>query len=344
MGEERGLENLVIISATENNYFAREVAHYLKHRLAGTERTPFGDTDSKFRPDDNESIRGKDVYLISTHEPTVPERIHELIVWTDSLISASAKRLTIVLPYFIGGRQDRKTKRGEPVNVRAYINALKGVAQESAGNLGFLTGDLHSKQSQALAMDFDNLNSLPIFAFHIKSNYEDYVVVSPDAGGLKQAEDLAKLTNASGIAFVGKVRRPDGKSNHYGITGAELEGKTAIIVDDIIDSAGSLVNTVEAVREKGAKKVVVYATHLILSGEAEKMIKSFGEDVRIFGTDTVYHPDETLARLGIGKIPFSRVFAEAIRRKHLGESTKSLYSESVISECGLEYSLRNLKS
>jgi ribose-phosphate pyrophosphokinase len=337
------LEGVVLISATENKKFARSIGNYLGKPLVTTDRTSFKDTDLKLRIGDKETVRGKDVYLISTHEPPVADRLHELLVWTDALISGSANRVTLVLPYFFGSRQDRKTNRGEPINIRAYTNAFKGVAQESASKLGFLTGDLHSKQSQALAMDFDDLYALPLFANHINSKYKNYALAAPDANAVVTSEKLVGLVDEDPpIVLVTKTRNNKGKTKAYGIDGGDIKGKTAIILDDMIDSGGTLVDACKLIRGKGAKNIAIYATHLLLSGDAETNIKKLGRNTRIIGTDTVYHDPKKLHSLGIKTIPFSHVFAEAIKRKYTGDSTRELYNDKAAEVCGLEEKIKEI--
>jgi ribose-phosphate pyrophosphokinase len=333
------LNGLVITSSTPNDEFAKKISTYLGHPLCKTERIDFRDSDIKVRISDNESVRGKDVYLIMTSQPPISKRLQELIVWTDSLISGSAERVTLVLPYLFGSRQDRKTRRGEPINIRAYINALLGVAREHGSKVGFMTADLHSEQMQALAMYFDNLTALPVFAHHTKTNYPSPVIVAPDAGGLKKAEKLAESVNAEGLAWIAKTRPAEGESETYGISGDSLKDKTAIIIDDIIDSAGTLKKGCEALKKAGANQIIVYATHLLLNDPAEENIRNM--NAKIIGTDTVCHEQEKLKSLNITSIPFSRIFAEAIKRKHLGQSTRDLFKENTAASiCGLTHSLK----
>jgi len=329
------LEDLVLISSTKNYYFARKIAEYLNKNLCKTERVDFRDTDLKVRIADSETVRGKDVYLIMTFYKSIPERQYELQNWTDALISGAAERLTFVLPYMYGSRQDRKTKRGEPINIRTNINAIFGVAREHQSRVGFMTIDLHSGQSQALAHYFDNLTALPLFAYHAKKYYKNIVVVSPDAGGAKRAEDLANLVNAEGLAWIAKTRPEEGEAEVYGLSGDSVRGKTAIIIDDIIDSAGTLLKAYELLKKEKVNKVVVYATHLLLNHPAEKRIMKM-KDADIIGTDTVWHKEEKLKKLGIKIIPVAPLFAEAIKRKHLAITTRELYEERVISICGLD--------
>ncbi len=318
-------DNLIVVSATQNTDFAQKIATYLNIRLCKTERLDFRDSDLKVRIAEEESVRGKDVYLVTTIEPPFSQRLQELIVWIDALISGAAERVTLVLPFLFGSRQDRKTKRGEPINVRAYINALVGVAKEHGSKIGVMTADLHSEQLQTLAMYFDSLKALPLFAADIKEKHSDIAVIAPDAGGLKKAEELAKRLNASALAWIAKTRPKEGEAMTYGISGDDIQGKTAVIIDDMIDSGGTLVKACEAIRHAGAAETLVYVTHLLLT----KPDNLASIPAKIIGTDTIYHPAAKLSYLDIHTLPLSSVFAEAIRRKHLGVSTRELYSENV---------------
>lgn len=333
--EEKGdLKKLVLISSTENATFAQKIAGYLSKPLAVTERTDFRDTDFKVRIGEKESVRGKHACLIMTYEPPIAERIQEAMVWTDALMSGSLNHLTMVWPYFIGARQDRKTLRGEPINARAYINAIKGVASDQVAKLGWMTADLHAPQLQALAMTFDNFTALPLFASHIKKNYSDFVVVAPDTGRLKACERLASMVKAPPPECIPKTRDENGSvKNHANAGDLKVSGKTAVIYDDMIDSCGTLVRACELVRNAGAKEIVIYATHLLLNGPAEENIHKM--NARIVGTDSVYHSQEKLSKLGITTLPISYIFAEAIKRQHLGISTRELHTQmagDIISE------------
>jgi len=333
MGSKEDLENLVLISSTKDNNFALNVANYLKKSLCETKKIGFKDSDLKTKIADKETVRGRDVYLIMTFTPTLAERLQELIVWTDALVSGAAKSLTFVLPYFFGSRQDRKTERGEPVNIRAYINALRGAA--GGDRTAFITVDIHSEQSLALAREFDNVKPLPLYASDIRSNYgTDVVIVSPDAGGVRKCESLREMLQTEGLAWIAKTRPEVGKSEVLGLSGHNVEGKTAVIVDDIIDGGGTIVNAYETLMKNGAKNVVVYATHLLLTENATEKLKSL-EYAKFIGTDTVLQPNSVLSKLGIRILPISYVVAEAIRRKHLAISTLALYTEKVVEICGL---------
>lgn len=330
--EKRNLKNIVLISSTGNDSFAKKISKYLGKPLAKTERTGFRDSDLKLRIAENESVRGKDVYVIMTYHPPISKRLQEMIVWTDSLIGGSAERITFVLPYFFGSRQDRKTLRGEPINFRAYLNALKGVAQEHQSRIGFMTADLHAGQLQALAMYFDNLDAMPLFSTNIKKKFgKDVVIVSPDTGGLKKAEKLARMVGTDNLSCITKTRSASGKTQNYGISGGDVSGKTAVIIDDIIDSAGTLVQAVDLLKSSGVKQVAVYATHLLLNPPAVENIRKL--NAKVIGTDTVHHYSSKIKDLGLEILPLSNVFAEVIKRKHFGISTRELYTEEVEEIC-----------
>jgi len=280
---------------------------------------------------DNESVRGKHACLIMTYEPPVSERLHELIVWTDALMSGTLKELTLVLPYFIGSRQDRKTRRGEPINIRSYIHAIDGVADKQVAKLGWMTVDLHAEQCGGITMTFDNFSALPFFARHIKNRYDGNVaVVSPDIGGLIRAANLAKMVGVDVPTCIPKVRSSTGEvSREHGCyDGAVVGGKTAIVIDDMIDTGGTLIQACEGLRGDGATDVAVYATHALLNGNAVQNLREI--NAQIVTTDTVYHPKENLESLNITCLPISYVVAEAISRQHMGKSTRKLREDDAV--------------
>ena len=163
MTKDGDLSELVLISSSRNTSFARSITEYLNHQLIEVEQRDFNDADILRRIEDHESVRGKRVVLISTHEPPIPERMYEANIWLDVMVRGEADDITIIFPYFPGARQDRKRRRGEPINIVANINNLRGTAHDQVVRLRFMTADLHSAQSQALATRFDNLSAMPLF-------------------------------------------------------------------------------------------------------------------------------------------------------------------------------------
>jgi ribose-phosphate pyrophosphokinase len=323
------LENMVLISSTKEDEFAGKISDFLYKPLAKVDPTKFKDTDIKLRVAESESVRGKDVFLITTYYPPISDRLQELVIWTDSIMRGAAERLTYVIPNLPGGRQDRKTRRGEPINAAAYIHALQGVAQEEASKLGWITSDLHAPQLQIAAMRFDELTATPLFAEHIKNNHntEEVVIISPDSGGLKRAEKLAGLIGVEELSWVAKIRNENtGDVKDYGLSGDSVKDKSVILYDDIVDSGGTLLTACNLLKDAGAKDISVYATHLILSNPAEENLSRL-DDVKIVGTDSIYHPKSKIDKLGLTRLPISYFFAEAIERQHLGISTKELHTK-----------------
>lgn len=321
---KENLDDLVLISSTENNTFAQNVANYLDKELAEVNSRRFADSDLKLRIGDDESVRGHHAALLMTYEPPISDRLHETIVWTDALMSGSLKSLTIVWPFFLGSRQDRKTARGEPINIRAYIHAVEGVASTQVAKLGWMTADLHAPQCEGYSMKFDNFSAFPLFAHHIKTHFEDPLIVSPDIGGLKNAYDLAKLIGADTPTHVPKLRDVDGSivvENGTHDTGM-YRGRDIIVPDDMIDTAGTLLNVGRFLQDAQAHSVHSYASHFLNNGPARERLA--GSGIKVNTTDSVYHKPGSLHGVDLEIISIAPLIGEALRRHYLGISTREL--------------------
>jgi ribose-phosphate pyrophosphokinase len=269
-----------------------------------------------------ENVRGKDVFVLqSTCAPT-NDNLMELLVMVDALKRSSAARVTAAIPYFGYARQDRR-----PRSARVAISA-KVVANmlTSVGVARVLTMDLHADQIQGFFdLPVDNIYAAPVLLGDVwKQRYENLIVVSPDVGGVVRARALA-MRLESDLAIIDKRRPKANVSEVMNVIG-EVEGRTCVIMDDMVDTAGTLVKAAEVLKKEGAKKVVAYCTHAVLSGEAVKRIASSEMDELVV-TDTIPLRDEARACKKIRQLSVGGLIAETILRIYTEESVSSLFIE-----------------
>ena len=312
------MENLKIFSCSESaEKFTDEICNYLKTEKGQIKRM-------KFKNDNNfvqilETVRDKDIFLVQTTEPPVNERIMELLITIDAVKRASAKRITVVLPYYMYSRSDKKDQPRIPVTAKLLAQLI-----EAAGANRVLTCDLHNKAIQAyfnINCDVLTGESLLEKYFDLK-NIEDKVVVATDAGSSKKAYKYAEHFGCP-IALVDKRREGnDDRAIATSVIG-EINGKNALIFDDEVDTAGSIMETVEVVKKFGAKDVYVGCTHGVLSGTAiERLQKSEIKELAM--TNTVPLPKEKQIDK-IHVVSISELFGEAIRRIHTETSIGELF-------------------
>jgi len=309
---------LKIISGTANIPLAEEIAKKLKVKLTPTEIKRFRDGEIYARV--LESVRGSDVVVVQPTSPDANLNLMELLILVDALVRASPERITAVVPYYGYSRQDKKLIAREPITAKLVANMLK-----VAGIERVITLDLHVAQIQGFFdMPSDNLEFLPFFADYIlDKKLGDVVVVSPDAGGVMRARRFAKLIDAS-LAIIDKRRPQPGEAKVMNIIG-DVEGKTVVMIDDMIDSAGTISEAARAVLEKGATDVYVCATHALFSDPAtERLSKAPIKEVIV--TNTVDIPEEK--RLDkIKVLSAAPLIAETIRRNNRGEPMGIFYDE-----------------
>lgn len=308
-----------IFSCNSNIPLAEEVAKNLGTSLGISEVGKFSDGEISMKID--ETARECDVFIIQSTSPPVNDNLMELLIMIDALRRASAGRINAVIPYFGYGRQDRKTRARDPISARLVANLI-----ETAGADRVVTMDLHSAQIQGFFdIPVDNLGVLPIFAnYYTKkfgSDMEDTVAVSPDLGSVTRARMFAQRLNIP-LAIIDKRRPKANVSEVMNIIG-EIEGKRVILFDDLIDTAGTIVNAAEALKDKGATQVFTCATHGILSGSAIERIKASPIDEMVF-SNTVNIPEEKMIEK-IKVISVSSMFANAINRINIGLSVSSLF-------------------
>ena len=265
-----------------------------------------------------DNVRGVDVFVIQPTCPPVNDHLMELLILMDGLKRASAKRVTAVLPYYGYARQDRKVLPRAPITAKLVADLLT-----AAGVSRVLTMDLHAGQIQGFFnIPVDHLYSAPVLLEYIKGNYGDgVVVVSPDAGGVERARAFAKRLNAS-LAIIDKRRVGPNVAEVMNIIG-EVEGRTAILLDDMVDTAGTLSQSADALRKKGARHVYACATHAVLSGPAiERLEKSEIEELVV--TNTIPLGPKAACRK-IRVLTVAPLLGEAIKRIHFQDSVSSLF-------------------
>ncbi|WP_457600500.1 ribose-phosphate diphosphokinase [Hydrogenivirga sp.] len=307
---------LKILTGTANRALVEEVSEYLSVQISDMLVTKF--SDGEVRVQINESIRGADVYVFQSLSNPANQHIMELLLIIDALKRSSAGRITAVIPYFAYARQDRQDKPRTPVSARLLADLIT-----VAGANRVVTIDLHSPQIQGFFdIPVDHLSALPVLHDYIKKNLilENPVVVSPDAGGVERARQLANRLGC-GIAIIYKRRPEPNKAEVLDVVG-DIDGKEAIIIDDLIDTAGTMVAAANMLINRGAKRVLACATHGVLSGPAvERLTNSPIEQVII--TNTIPIGDKLFNKLQI--VSVAPLLGEAIKRIHEEESVSSLF-------------------
>ncbi len=274
-----------------------------------------------------ENVRGEDMFIIQPTSNPANDNLMELLVMADALRRSSAKRVTAVLPYFGYARQDRRTKARTPITAKLVANMLVGTGIER-----ILTMDLHAAQIQGFFdIPVDNLYASPVFALDIKHAFKDQIddllIISPDVGGVARARELAKRLNAP-LAIVDKRREKAGEVSEMTVIG-NVTGKTCIIVDDMVDTAGTLCKAAEVLLENGAKEVHAYITHGVMSGRAvERVTNSVMKSLVL--TDTIAPSDTVKNAPNIRIVPTAPVFAQAILNIWNGTSVSSLFEQDTL--------------
>lgn len=311
-------EKLRVFSGNSNPELTREIVEILGLGLGQAEISRFANGEIKVII--NESVRGNDVFIVQPICNPVNDSLMELLILVDAMRRASASRITAVIPHYGYARQDRKTRGREPITAKLVANL---VATAGAGRV--LAVDLHAGQIQGFFdIPVDHLSAVPILAsYFIEKQMEDVVVVSPDIGGVGRARDLAHLMGAD-IAVIDKRRPEPGMAEVMNVIG-EVDGKTAIIVDDIIDTAGTVVLGAEALLNKGAKAVFACCTHPVFSGNAIERLESSGI-AEVVTTNTI--PVRERGRAGkIKVLSIAPLLAEAIARIHKDLSVSELFRD-----------------
>ena len=308
-----------ILSGTSNLSLSKSIARQLKLKLVNTNIKSFA--DGEVYVEINENIRGNSVFVIQSTSTPANDNLMELLLCIDALRRSSAKNITAVIPYFGYARQDRKVVPRTSISAKLVSNLIT-----NAGASRIVTVDLHSGQIQGFFdIPVDNLFTTPLFARYIKKNLKNknLICVSPDVGGVQRTRGLATKIDVD-LAIIDKRRLQPGKSQVMRIIG-NVQNKECIIVDDIIDSGGTIVNAVDALIREGAKSVYVFVTHAVLSGESINKIKK-SKINKLIITDSI---DNTKKIKNVSKIQvlsIAPLMAEAIKRISNSTSVSSLFN------------------
>jgi ribose-phosphate pyrophosphokinase len=309
-------DSMKIFSGSSNPGLAKEIADYLKIELAEVEIKKFKDNELSVKICEN--VRGVDVFIVQPTSNPANDHLMELLLMIDAALRASAKRITAVIPYFGYARQDRKVEPRVPISSKVVANLLQAV-----GVNRILTMELHSDQIQGFFdIPVDNLIAVPIVVKHLKSlSIDEPLVVSPDTGGVVRARFLGSKIDA-GLAIIDKRRPKPNVSEVMNVVG-DVKGRNCVIIDDMIDTAGSIGQAAKALKENGANDIYCAATHAVLSDKAPERLDNAGFREIMF-TNTIRIPEEKkLPNMKI--LSVASLFGEAIRRIHEGESVSSLF-------------------
>ncbi len=297
-----------LLAGNSNAPLARSIADYLEISL--TEASVRRFADEEIFVEIHENVRGEDVFVVQSTSYPANDNLMELLICIDALRRASAKRITAVLPYFGYARQDRKPGPRTPISAKLVANLIT-----VAGANRVLSIDLHAGQIQGFFdIPTDNLFAAPVIAADIQARFSNrkLMIVSPDVGGVVRARGLAKRLDNAPLAIVDKRRERAGESEVMNIIG-DVDGRTCILVDDIVDSAGTLCNAAAALKQQGAEEVFAYCTHGVLSGGAAARVAA-SELKELVVTDSIYGGEPDAEGGPIRRLTIAPLLAEAVRR------------------------------
>jgi len=308
-----------ILTGNSNRPLAEAISAYLAAPLTNASVRRF--SDMEVFVEIHENVRGEDVFIIQSTSFPANDNLMELLVTLDALKRASARRATAVIPYYGYARQDRKSGGRTPISAKLVANMIT-----AAGADRVLTLDLHAGQIQGFFdIPTDNLYAAPVFVKDIKERYdgEDLVMVSPDVGGVLRARAVARRLDAD-LAIIDKRRERAGVSEVMNIIG-EVEGRRCILIDDIVDSAGTLCNAAEALMDRGAKSVAAYVSHGVFSGGAVARVTASPMEAMVT-TDSILATEAVRVAKNIRQLSIAPLMAEAIRRISEERSVSSLFT------------------
>ena len=314
-------KNLMLFSGRAHPELAEQVAKHLDVTITPQSAYNFANGEIFVRFE--ESVRGCDAFVLQSHSAPINDQIMEHLIMVDALKRASAKRITVVMPFWGYARQDKKHRGREPISARLVADMFK-----VAGADRIMTVDLHTSQIQGFFDGpVDHLFALPVLAEHIKRTYatdNELAVVSPDSGRVRLAERWAETLGGTPLAFIHKTRDPlkpnEAKANR--VVG-EIDGRLCVVIDDMIDTGGTVAKAVQALLAEGAKDVIVAATHGVLSGEATERLANCGAREVIF-TDTLPIPDEKRFP-AMSVLSIAPLLAQAIHAVFVDGSVTSLF-------------------
>jgi len=314
------LFNTVLFTGNANPTLANDIATHLNVGLGKIKVARFSDGEVDVEIEQN--VRARDIFVVQPTCSPTNENVMELCIMVDALKRASARRVTAVMPYFGYARQDRRPRSTRvPISAKVVANMLEAVGVER-----LLTMDLHADQIQGFFnIPVDNIYASPVLLSDLQSKrYEDLVVISPDVGGVVRARALAKQAGCE-LAIIDK-RRPKANISEVMHVIGEVEGRNCVIMDDMIDTAGTLVKAADVLKERGAKKVFAYCTHAVFSGPAITRIEESNID-EVVVTDTIPLGEAGRRCAKVRQLSVAFLFAETIRRISDGESVTSLFAE-----------------
>jgi ribose-phosphate pyrophosphokinase len=306
-----------VISGTSNPGLAAEVCEYL--RIKPVEITAKAFSDGETQVEIHENVRGSDVFVIQSTCPPVNDNLMQILIILDALKRASARRISAVIPYYGYARQDRKVKPRVPISAKLVADLIT-----VAGANKVVSMDLHAGQIQGyFNIPVDNIYAAPILLTHIRNHFADgLVIVSPDAGGVERARAFAKRLGA-GLAIIDKRRDAPNVAEAMNIIG-EVEKRTVVILDDMVDTAGTLTQAAGALAKRGARKIYACCTHPVLSGPAIERIENSPLD-QVVVTNTIPLNEKARKCSKITVLSVAELLGESIRRSHNSDSVSNLF-------------------
>jgi ribose-phosphate pyrophosphokinase len=314
-------DKLVIFAGPASQTLGLDIARYANQPLGWIQVKEFSDGETSVEISEN--IRGMDVFLIQSTCSPANQHLMQLLLMADACKRASAKSISAVIPYFGYSRQDRRPRNSRgPVSAKLVADLI-----EKSGISRVITIDLHADQIEGFfSIPVDNIYSSQVLLSDIwKNKYQDLVIVSPDVGGVLRARAIARRLDNAGLAIIDKRREEANKSEVMNIIG-DVDGKTTIIFDDMVDTAGTLCNAAAALKDKGSIKTVAYAAHPVLSGPAiDRIIKSELDELVV--TDTIPLTEEAINSGKIRQLSVAELIGETVNRIVGDESVSSLYAD-----------------
>ncbi|HEY9886340.1 MAG TPA: ribose-phosphate pyrophosphokinase [Vampirovibrionales bacterium] len=311
-----------LFSGRANPVLSQAIAEHMGTELGGINISPFSDGELYVKV--LESVRGDDVFLIQPTSPPTNDHIMELLIIIDALKRASAERINVVMPYFGYARQDRKATGREPITAKLVADLLR-----TAGVHRVITLDLHANQIMGFFNNLvDHLHATPVLVDYLKKrNFEEPLIVSPDVGGVTRARAYAKSLNQAPLAIIDK-RRSHSQKNTIEVMNiiGDVKGKTCILVDDIVDTAGTMAKAAEVLIENGARSVYACAAHGVLSGKGVENIQNSAIEELII-TDSIFLPEEKRISK-IKQLTVAPMLAEVICRIHNGDTVSSMFEQN----------------
>jgi ribose-phosphate pyrophosphokinase len=307
---------LKLFTGNANRPLAEEIAQHLGMPLGDADVSRFSDGEVYVQI--NENVRGEDIFIIQPTCPPVNDNLMELLVMIDALKRASARRITAVLPYYGYGRQDRKVQPRVPISAKLVADLIT-----AAGAHRVLAVDLHAGQIQGFFdIPVDHLFAAPVIIdYLVTKELDDPVLVSPDAGGVERARAIAKRLKA-GLAIIDKRRDGPNVAVFMYLIG-EVKGKDVVVIDDMVDTAGTLIQAVEAVRREGARRILACGVHAVLSGPAIQRLEESDLEELVITNSIPLTPDKRIPKIHV--LSVAPLLAEAIKRIHCEESVSTLF-------------------